>query len=265
MKKVSFLLICLLSISSLLGQNNSDKKTFRVAKKNYTKGTKALEKGNFMEAIDLLTLSINTVADANAFYNRGVAFLNLGDTCSFCNDMTTAADMGDLGANMVYTENCTHKYVISEVPESYREEYPNIESLEVILHKCLVDSVINIVLRKNIIDHDLILSDSAEIFTVVEEMPEFEGGRELMMNFIATNINYPKEARINGESGVVYLNFIIDVDGFPKNITVLRSVSPSIDQEAIRIVKSMPQWKPGRQRGKIVRVKYFLSIRFVLG
>lgn len=233
--------------------------------KNYTKGTKALKKGKYTEAIDLLTLSINTEADANAYYNRGVAYLKLSDTCNFCNDMKIAAGMGDLGANLVYQENCTQMYVITEVPDSYREDYPNIEALEVVHHKCQADSVIKIVLEENIIDYDLFLSDSTIVYTVVEEMPDFDGGKEAMMRFISANINYPKEARIKQESGTVFVNFIIDLDGFPKNIKILKGVSPSIDQEAIRIVKAMPQWKPGKQRGKIVRVSYSMSIRFVLG
>jgi len=265
MKKISVFLIFLLSIGSLLGQNNTYEKTFRVAKKNYTKGTKALEKGNFAEAIDLLTLSINDEAVSSAYFNRASAYIGLGDTCQFCDDMYAAAEMDDGTAYFVYQSYCTKKYVIKEVPDSYREDYPDIELLEVILHKCQTDSVINIILRENINDHDPILVDSTEIYTVVEKMPEFIGGQEAMMQFIATNIKYPVEARENLESGVVRLRFVIDVDGFTKNITVMKSVSPSIDQEAIRIVYAMPQWKPGKLNGKKVPVTYNLPIRFKFG
>lgn len=258
MKKISFLLIFLLSIGSLLGQN-------KAALKNYKEGTKTLKKGKFTEAIDLLTLSINTDAYPNAFYNRGAAYLKMGDTCNFCNDMNAAAGMNDGEAYMAYQENCTRKYFITEVPESYRQDYPNIKELEVILHKCQSDSIINILFHAANKDRSRFVADSTKVYTIVEEMPEFIGGQEAMVHYIALNITYPKEARLNQETGTVYIGFVVDADGFTKNISVLRGVSPSCDQEAIRVIDAMPQWKPGKLDGNFVAVKYTVPIRFAIG
>ncbi len=103
-----------------------------------------------------------------------------------------------------------------------------------------------------------------EIFTVVESMPEFPGGAEQMISFIARNIKYPPLAREKGIQGRVFVNFIIEPNGSVSNIKVLRGIGGGCDEEAIRVVESMPKWTPGRQRGKAVRVSFNLPVRFTL-
>lgn len=103
-----------------------------------------------------------------------------------------------------------------------------------------------------------------EVFMVVEEMPEFPGGQQELMNFIAKNIKYPVEAQENGIQGRIACTFIVDASGNIVNAKVARSVDPSLDSEALRIVYSMPKWKPGRQRGKAVPVEYTVPINFRL-
>ena len=103
-----------------------------------------------------------------------------------------------------------------------------------------------------------------EIFQVVEEMPAFtaEGGN--VNKWISKNIKYPILAQENGIQGKVYLQFVIEKDGSITDVRVARGVDASLDKEAIRVIQSMPKWKPGKQRGKPVRVSYTLPINFQL-
>lgn len=111
---------------------------------------------------------------------------------------------------------------------------------------------------------DSIIDPSETIFEVVERMPEFPGGIQAILKFIADYTQYPVEAQKAKIEGRVITQFVIDKEGFVKNITVNRGVAPSLDKEAIRIVKNMPKWKPGTQRGKAVNVRYTLPIMFKL-
>ena len=102
------------------------------------------------------------------------------------------------------------------------------------------------------------------VFSIVEESPEFPGGIDSMYAFIQKNIHYPEVSKERGEQGTVYLNFIVEEDGSITNIHIVRGVSELIDKEAIRVVKLMPNWIPGKQAGKAVRVRFTLPIRFQL-
>ena len=103
-----------------------------------------------------------------------------------------------------------------------------------------------------------------EIFTIVEEMPDFPGGMQKLADYLAKNIKYPQMARESGIQGRVFVNFVIEPDGHVSNVNVMRSLGGGCDEEAIRVVKSMPKWKPGKQRGKPVRVSYILPVNFQL-
>lgn len=102
-------------------------------------------------------------------------------------------------------------------------------------------------------------------FYVIEKKPEFPGGGEAaLMKWIVQNIQYPQIAKDMGIKGKVYVQFIIDKDGSVTNVEVIRGVDPSLDKEALRVVKSMPKWKPGEQRGKPVKVSFQIPINFTL-
>lgn len=103
-----------------------------------------------------------------------------------------------------------------------------------------------------------------EIFVVVENEPEFPGGMDSLMAFLARNIVYPKTAKENGIQGKVFLTFCVEKDGSISNIKVLRDIGGGCGAEAVRVVKMMPKWTPGKQRGKAVRVQYNLPIQFIL-
>lgn len=102
------------------------------------------------------------------------------------------------------------------------------------------------------------------IFTVVEDMPSFPGGDEARIKFLRDNINYPQMAKENGIQGTVYVTFVVEENGKVTDVKVLRGIGSGCDEEAVRVVKMMPLWKPGKQSGKAVRVQFNMPIRFVL-
>lgn len=106
--------------------------------------------------------------------------------------------------------------------------------------------------------------DEGEVFMIVEEMPEFPGGNQALQRYLAESVKYPVIAQENGIQGRIYVQFVINSKGEVTNATVLRGVDPSLDREALRVVNSMPTWKPGKQRNRPVRVSYTVPINFVL-
>lgn len=102
------------------------------------------------------------------------------------------------------------------------------------------------------------------VYQVVEAMPEYPGGTDAMITFIATNIKYPPEAKAKGTQGTVYITYIVEKDGSVTNVSCLRGIGDGCDEEALRVVKGMPKWKPGKQNDEVVRVQFTLPIKFKL-
>lgn len=96
----------------------------------------------------------------------------------------------------------------------------------------------------------------------VEEMPSFPGGMGAQMRYLLENIKYPKEAEMKGIQGRVLCSFVVEKDGSITDVKVLRSVDPSLDAEAVRVIKAMPRWIPGKWNGKPCRVAFILPINF---
>lgn len=106
--------------------------------------------------------------------------------------------------------------------------------------------------------------EETKVFTVVEQMPMFPGGDAALMSYLANNIQYPTVAAENGVQGRVVVGFVVERDGSITDVRILRGVDPSLDREAMRVVKSMPRWTPGKQNGSAVRVKYQVPVAFRL-
>lgn len=103
-----------------------------------------------------------------------------------------------------------------------------------------------------------------EIFYVVEEQPEFPGGDAARIQYFASQTKYPQLAKESGIQGIVYVSFVVEPDGSVSDVKVLRGIGGGCDEEAVRVVKQMPAWKPGKQRNKPVRVHFTLPVRFTL-
>ena len=106
--------------------------------------------------------------------------------------------------------------------------------------------------------------DSDGVYLMPDQLPEFPGGIQAMMKFLSTNIKYPVEAQKKGISGRVIVQFVIMEDGTLDQAKVIRGVDPLLDEEALRVVKSMPKWKPGMDRGEAVKVRFTAPIMFNL-
>ena len=106
--------------------------------------------------------------------------------------------------------------------------------------------------------------DDEEFFMVVENMPEFPGGDLGLMKFIQKNVRYPAIAKEYNITGKVYVSFIVDKSGAVTNVKIVRGVDKNLDAEALRVVKSLPKYKPGKQRGQAVRVMFTIPINFTL-
>lgn len=101
-----------------------------------------------------------------------------------------------------------------------------------------------------------------KVYVFVEHMPEFPGGQDSLMKYLSGNLRYPQEALKNNQAGTAFISFIVDSLGRITDATVLKSAAPSLDTEAIRVISAMPRWKPGKQNGRNVAVRYTLPIKF---
>ena len=126
------------------------------------------------------------------------------------------------------------------------------------------DKVNDIVKDKEDDDPDLQTNDNDKAYDVVEEMPQYPGGVGKLMEYVSMNVRYPKEAESKSIQGRVVTTFVIEKDGNIADAEVVKSVDPALDAEALRVVKAMPKWTPGKQDGKPIRVKYTMPITFAL-
>ena len=106
--------------------------------------------------------------------------------------------------------------------------------------------------------------EETKVFDFVEQMPSCPGGPSALMQYLSSNIKYPVVAEENGVQGRVVCTFVVERDGSITDVRVIKSVDPSLDKEAVRVVKSMPKWIPGKQNGSAVRVKYTVPVTFRL-
>ena len=116
----------------------------------------------------------------------------------------------------------------------------------------------------DILKAPLLETSEKGVFAQVEQMPHFAGGDKALMEFLAQNVRYPKEAVDSGWQGRVVVSFIVEKDGSLSEIKTVKSVKPVLDEEAVRVVNAMPKWTPGKQNGNAVRVKYNIPVSFRL-
>lgn len=150
------------------------------------------------------------------------------------------------------------------VKEEVVEEIPTIEEIK--QHEVAaveIEGPTEIVFEEPVAEV-VVEEDENQIFTVVEQQPEFEGGYAAMMNFIKKNMRYPASARRMGVDGTVYVSFVVSKDGSISEVKTIRGISADCDKEAMRVVSMMPPWRPGKQNGKPVFVRFVLPIKFQL-
>jgi TonB family protein len=201
----------------------------------YRNGVELLKKGMFSEAISEFdkALTINE-SDVDAFYNRGVAKLRINNRTGACLDWSAAVAYGDVSSLNQINRFCDSLIIFKGDTVSMTQ--PN-------------------------------LIDAKKFDTTkdkVEVMPRFIGGEAVMLKFVAHNIKYPSEAMRKNIQGRIYVNFYIDKNGDVQNAKIIKGIGGGCDQEALRVVKLMPRWKPGTLDGRPVNVNYNLPINFTL-
>jgi periplasmic protein TonB len=145
---------------------------------------------------------------------------------------------------------------VVETPDIFNQDDLNKKPIEAVA----VEEAVAAVVKEEVIE----VEEKKPIFTIVEEMPSFPGGDEPRVKFLRDNIVYPQMAKENNIQGTVYVSFVVDTKGKVTDVKLLRGIGGGCDEEAIRVVKLMPPWNPGKQNGKSVRVQFNMPIRFTL-
>lgn len=130
------------------------------------------------------------------------------------------------------------------------------------IFNCFLFLLLTQCLFSQVVEEEMPSKTEKAIFTYVENMPMFPGGEPALLKYLSSNLNYPEDARYKKNQGLVILKFVVNTDGSLSDIEVLRSVKGGCDEEAIRVVKTMPKWIPGKEKGEIVNVYYTLPIKF---
>ena len=144
---------------------------------------------------------------------------------------------------------------VVETPDIFNQDDLNKKPIEAVAIEEAVAEV-----KEEVIE----VEEKKPIFRIVEEMPSFPGGDEPRVKFLRDNIMYPQMAKENNIQGTVYITFVVDSKGHVTDVKILRGIGGGCDEEAIRVVKLMPPWNPGKQNGKSVRVQFNMPIRFTL-
>ena len=172
-----------------------------------------------------------------------------------CDDTNTIYFMGEYTKGMVQ-ENGEWMVKESTLSDEKEDTEENLREWD--------NAGCEVLKAKEVIATEPVRPNPKKVYDVVEQMPSFPGGMKAMMDYLARNIRYPANAKNDLIEGRVILQFIVDKKGRLSDVKVVRSVEPSLDAEAVRIVKSMPRWNPGMQNGKAVKVRYTLPVTFRL-
>ena len=160
------------------------------------------------------------------------------------------------GIEIIDTLTNTHLHPLIEDSIARKNQSDDIETGSILITEGLID-ITPFEKRFNGKTDDI-------VYQFVEEMPEYLGGEEKLRKFIKENLVYPKDAKENRIQGTVYVGFVVEKDGNLSNMEILRGIGGGCDEEAIRIIKMMPKWKPGKQNGTNVAVKYTIPVKFEL-
>jgi protein TonB len=159
----------------------------------------------------------------------------------------------------------TLKYVAPKVTkeEVVEEEIPTIEEIKKVeVSTETTEGPETVVFEEPV--KEVVDNGDDQIYTVVEQQPEFPGGMEAMMKFIQKNMKYPAQARRMGTEGRVFIGFVVNLDGHITDVSPIKGISVDCDKEAARVISMMPPWKPGKQNGRAVRVRFVLPVNFKL-
>lgn len=221
-------------ISALLNENN-------LTGNNLT-GIELIKDQKFDEANSIFSSEINKDAgNKEAYFNRGVVNWVTSNPANACRDWSSVLALGDTAAFKLLDKNCHGNMIVEDdtIPKKiYRKIFAASKEIKTI-------------------------SANTNAINVADEMPKFTGGDEGLVFYLKTNTKYPEKAKQKKIEGTVYVNFIISKNGKVLYPYVIRGIGGGCDEEALRVVRAMPGWIPGKLKGVPVLVRYNLPVRFV--
>jgi len=265
-----FIFVCIVLCSvSGFAQN-------RKAGRLYYRGMKAYNSNNLKKADSLFTLSAELSPNIDVFFNLATVKNELGDQCGSCDYLNKAWDYGDTAAHGMIKKYCFERdsifysngfYCVFEkrlCTDDYNFSFFKKSNAE-------KDSIVLLKNKKSLNNEDY-LSSSFEVEKYIDTVvislnvvqPVFPGGQDALLKYLASNIIYPFEARDKNIQGTVVVNYIVEADGTISHVELVRGIGGGCDEEALRIVSSMPAWSPGTQLDRPVRFQFRLPIRFIL-
>jgi TonB family protein len=286
--KIKLLLVFILLSATTFSQIKNPS-----ANEYYSAGLKQFNNDNFRVADSLFNLSITLEPSAGVYFYLAVCKKRLNDICGYCDNIHKSALLGDVNSDKAYNFNCIKRDSIN---------YKNISTPDLIYYSIINSSgcaatkkqffaIKNVPEGKTKIftiqendplkntDYNLTFPDITKIppqdihdlpsgqeaYTHVEQMPEFPGGENKLAEFLGNNIVIPDELLRSGKGGTVYISFIIDQSGSVVDVKVFKGIGKEADAEALRVIRLMPRWKPGRKDGIAVRVQFNMPLRFTIG
>lgn len=235
------------------------------ALKYYDAAVNYYNQQNYKAADSLFTRSNFLEPHKDTYYSRAACRFKMGDKEGHCSDLAYATQMKDKSAEKLFLKNCGKIdtiYLTKDGKDANKKnhrykciQYSYLDSLSILFATDSTGMPVRLKFKGN---------EGAELFTTVEEQAEFPGGIANMTKFIQMNLKYPVVARERGITGKCFLKYIINEDGFITDIFVVQGVPncAECDEEAIRIVKLMPPWKPAKMKGKPVKCYFNMPISF---
>jgi TonB family protein len=228
-----------------------------------SEGMKHFKAMEYRQAIDYFTQALEIKHDGDVYYQRGMSYYHLEQYDSCCTDLQSAARRANKLAQAYLNDFCNridtvymdkscnvvdksnHEYMEITTTGKYTE-YKNIQRLN----------------REGKLVHDFCIDRSDTIYTVVEEKAEYPGGEMALVKYLSENLRFPDYARDHGISGRIFITFIIDKSGYVTDVQLLRGIGGGCDEEAMRVVSSMPKWTPAKINGKPVEIQYTIPINY---
>jgi len=252
-KRIIFITLYFLLINySCFAQSDAE-----AATKYYNSGVEFFKQGKYQLADSFFTLSLNKYRAVDAFFNRAVTRKKIGNVEGYCNDIYMATANGDKVARDAFLKECTMNdttYFDGKIRIMAQHKFGTIKDSIIVdsLGRKFWFNAVNPVRDS--------LDDTLAIYT--ETMPVFPGGDIGLVKFLTMNVKYPHKALEDGIVGTVYVTFTLSKEGNAEDIKILRGVSEELDKEALRVVSMMPQWFPGTQNGRFVKVQYNIPVKF---
>ena len=206
------------------------------------KGAELILNGNLSAAGQYYSSEIKKdEGNVEAYFGRGIVHLAKSDTMSACRDWSAVLALGDTATYNLLEAHC-HGTMTIENDIIPRKEYKQMFTMERNKGK--------------------VLSDATKARTIVEQMPQFPGGDAALISYFSKNVMVPPTAKSKNIKGTVYINFVITSSGNVLYPYVVRGIGGGCDEEALRVVRAMPNWNPGKQKGKPVLVRYNVPVKF---